>query len=154
MCLCEYVQHQQNSINQYFLRLYQNYPLKNYKNHLSCYYRRIIFASRLKFSKKTCWSLWSHPTLFRSILGIDFYYNHVFKFVNWMVSLNFCLALNMLKYTCIFEFSKTAFRSTFWKRYSTEESILNLVKYSDIKIVRKKSIQLRIENLYLWVLLA
>ena len=127
------------------------------KAHYFCFAAKIFQENLLKFMK-------SYPTLFRSILGTDFYYNHVFKFVNCKVSLNFCLALNMLKYTCIFEFSKTAFRSTFWKRYSKEESILNLVKYSDIKIVRKKSMQLvnlsilsiwnfsillRIENLYL-----
>ena len=37
-----------NVFCQYFLD-YQNCPLKNYKNHIFCYYRRITLAYNLKF---------------------------------------------------------------------------------------------------------
>ena len=46
-----------------FFRL-ENSPLKNYKNHIFCDYRRIIFALQLKTSKRICWSVRDHVPYF------------------------------------------------------------------------------------------
>ena len=46
-----------NNAKSVFFRPYQDCLLKHYKKYIFCNYRRIIFASRLKTSKKICLSV-------------------------------------------------------------------------------------------------
>ena len=120
----------------------------------------------------------SYPTPFRSILGINIPLLPHFWISKLLSSHKLFLAFSKMNYSQIFEFSKTAFRSTFgrniprkmkWYVYKNLflRHISNLVKYPDIKLKRETLIlvvpqfsicnlrnMLGIEIPNLWTLLA